>query len=79
MKKNIICVIIMMMCLAGCNRAIVDTHYKFNYAEIHMPNGEIVSGKVESWRDYEDGDQIQVTIDGKTYLTHISNVILVTK
>lgn len=30
---------------------------------------------VESWRDYE-GDQLQVVIDGVTYLVHSSNVVL---
>lgn len=38
-----------------------------------------VEGKVESWRDYEDGDQIQVTIDGVTYLVHASDAVLMTK
>lgn len=41
-----------------------------------MPDGSVVSGKVSSWRDYEDGDQIQVVIDGVTYLVHSSNIVL---
>ena len=40
-------------------------------------NGEVVEGKVSSWTDFEDGDQIQVKIDGKTYLVHSSNVVLI--
>lgn len=43
-----------------------------------MPDGSIIRGEVESWRDYEDGDTIQVKIDGVSYLTHISNVVLMT-
>lgn len=31
---------------------------------------------VSSWKDYEDGDQIQVVIDGTTYLVHSSNIVL---
>ena len=33
-------------------------------------------GAVQSWTDYEDGDQIQVKIDGITYLVHSSNIAL---
>ena len=39
-------------------------------------DGSVVEGEVESWRDYDDGDQLQVTINGVTYLTHASNVVL---
>lgn len=62
--------------LAGCNRTIFDTTYSYDYAYIALPNGTVVEGNVENWRDY-DGDQLQVTIDGKTYLTHATNVVLV--
>ena len=40
-----------------------------------MPDGTIVEGRLESWDDYE-GDQLQVKIDGVTYLIHSSNVVL---
>ena len=40
-------------------------------------NGEIVEGKVSSWTDFEDGDQIQVKINGKSYLVHSSNIVLI--
>jgi hypothetical protein len=55
--------------LSGCNVDMVDTVYQFDYAIIELPNGEIVEGEVETWRDYEDGEQLQVKINGKTYLT----------
>lgn len=54
-----------------------DTTYTFETAIIMLPNGEIIEGKVESWGDYADGDQIQVKIDGKTYLVHSSNTCLI--
>lgn len=60
----------------GCNKQIIDTTYSFDKAIIELPNGEVVEGKVESWKDY-DGDQIQVKIDGKTYLAHSMNVCLI--
>ena len=63
--------------LAGCNKQLVDLTYSYEYAIIALPNGEIVEGKVTSWTDFEDGDQIQVKIDGKTYLVHSSNIVLI--
>ena len=61
----------------GCNKQMVDLTYSYERAIICLPNGEIVEGKVTSWTDFEDGDQIQVRIDGKTYLVHSSNVALI--
>ena len=65
--------------LAGCNKQMVDLTYSYEYAIIGLPNGETVEGKVSSWTDFEDGDQLQVKIDGKTYLVHSSNVVLISK
>ena len=63
--------------LAGCNKQMVDLTYSYEYAIIGLPNGEVVEGKVSSWTDYEDGDQLQIRINGKTYLVHSSNVVLI--
>lgn len=63
--------------LCGCNKKVFDTTYSFNYAYISLPNGECVEGTVQSWKDYEDGDQIQLTIDGVTYLTDTTRAVLV--
>lgn len=65
--------------LSGCNKQMVDLTYSYEYAIIGLPNGETVEGKVSSWTDFEDGDQLQVKIDGKTYLVHSSNVVLISK
>ena len=65
------------MLLAGCNKQLVDLTYSYEYAIIGLPNGETVEGKVSSWTDFEDGDQLQVRIAGKTYLVHSSNVVLI--
>lgn len=71
-------VIILLMVMTGCgNYDAFDTTYTFDRAVIFMPNGETIEGRVKNWRDYENSDQIQVTIEGKTYLTHISNVVLI--
>ena len=65
------------MLLAGCNKQLVDLTYSYEYAIIGLPNGETVEGKVSSWTDFEDGDQLQIKINGKTYLVHSSNVVLI--
>lgn len=68
---------ILCISMAGCgNRVFLDTTYTFEYAYIQLPNGTCVEGAVDNWCDYE-GDQLQVTINGVTYLTHASNVVLV--
>ena len=70
-------VIVGVLVLAGCNKQMVDLTYSYEYAIIALPNGEVVEGRVSSWTDFEDGDQLQVKIDGKTYLVHSSNVVLI--
>jgi hypothetical protein len=77
-KKFLALAVICTLLLTGCNYQIYDTTYKFDRAIISLPNGEIVEGKVDAWKDYE-GDQIQVKIDGKTYLVHSSNVVLISE
>ena len=37
----------------------------------------MIEGKIDSWTDYEDGDQIQVVINGTTYLVHSTNIVLI--
>ena len=80
MKKiiAIAVVIIITLMLAGCgNVQIIDTTFSFNYGTVYSPSGEVIAqGKVQSWRDFEDGDQLQVKIDGVTYLSHSSNIVL---
>ena len=65
--------VMLILLLAGCNKQMVDMTYSYEYAIISLPNGEVVEGKVSSWTDFEDGDQIA----GKTYLVHSSNVALI--
>ena len=69
--------VILAFSLAGCNRQVFDLTYKYDKAIIGLPDGTVVSGEVESWRDYEDGDQIQVKINGVTYLVHSTNITLI--
>ena len=81
MKKFVILsfVVLMVASLTGCNKQIIDTTWSYEKAIITLPNGEVVEGKVSSWTDFEDGDQIQVKIDGKQYLVHSSNIVLISE
>ena len=72
-------VVLMSLLLAGCNKQLIDTTYSFDRAIISLPNGEIVEGKVQSWKDFDDGDQVQVKINEKTYLVHTMNVVLISE
>ena len=80
MKKVFIIGILSALILmaTGCgNRQIFDVTYTFNKAKIKMPDGSVISGKVDSWKDYEDSDQLQVVIDGVTYLSAAENIVLI--
>ena len=85
LKKLIITVVIVALVIVSIvfiwhkvyNRQLIDLTYSYDYAIILMPDGSVVKGKVQSWTDFEDGDQIQVKIDGKTYLTHSMNVVMI--
>ena len=85
MKKIITIALIITLCLTltACqigNRKIgFDTTQTFRWAIIQLGNGELIEGSVDSWRDFDNSDTIQVTINGITYLTHYSNVILTTE
>lgn len=63
--------------LSSCNYQMADLNYEFDYAYIEM--GDTVKKvEIKSWRDYEDGEQIQITDkDGNIYLTNSFNCTLV--
>ena len=80
--KKIFCAFVTLlligMLLVGCgNKTIIDMNYTFDRAVISLPDGSVVSGKVQSWTDFADGDQIQVKIDGAVYLVHSSDIVLI--
>ena len=81
MKKILVTLIIALLIvtpLSSCgNKQIIDLTYGFDRAIICLPNGDIVEGEIDSWTDYEDGDQIQVKIDGIVYLVHSTNIVLI--
>lgn len=88
-KLTIALAIMMVLLLTGCsdtdstmlygNKQLIDTTYTYERAILSLPNGEIIEGKVKSWTDFKDGDQIQVNIDGKQYLVHSENIVLISE
>ena len=84
-SKNVLIILCMALMIAmaglltGCNKQIVDITYSYEKAIISLPNGEVIEGKVQSWKDYDDGDQIQVKINGKQYLVHSENIVLISE
>lgn len=77
MKKIVISALLIgTLFISGCNKQILDLNYKYNYAYIQLQNGEVIEGRVETWQDYE-GEQLQVKIDGVTYLTSSYNCTLI--
>ena len=75
----LVTILVTVLVMSGCNKQMVDLTYSYERAILSLPNGDVVEGKVTSWTDFEDGDQIQVRIDGKTYLVHSSNVVLISE
>lgn len=69
-----------LLLLTACGAGLptfIDTTWLYDEVMIAMPDGSVVSGKVETWCDYENSDQLQVKVNGDTYLTHASNVVLI--
>lgn len=77
MKKMFAVCLTSLLLLAGCNKQIIDTTYKFDRAIIRLADDTVISGAVQAWKDYEDGEQIQIKIDGVTYLVHASNITMI--
>lgn len=58
--------------LTGCNKQIIDLNYK--YTKVHHFDTQRCY-EITSWRDYEDGDQIQVEIKGYGKVLFYANQI----
>lgn len=84
MKKSAIKVLALVLLASALFLAMtgftLKSTYSFSYARIYTPDGQIlVEGKVSWWGGFGDGDQLQVVINGTTYLAHASLVILSTE
>ena len=71
----ILCLLFFTFILVGCNYQMLDTNYKFDHVHIYE-TGKCY--KIKTWRDFEDGDQLQVTLeDGTVLLLHSTDCALV--
>lgn len=89
MKKKkvalLVCILVASVLLfAGCevqktgNRIVGGKDVQtFTYAWIKLGDTEVAKGYITQWRDYENSDTVQVMINGKYYLTHYTNVVMV--
>lgn len=84
MKNRIICFAVSLMMIVGClglciygSYKVFDKAFTYSWAQIKLPDGTIVQGKVDNWTDYE-GDKLQITINGTTYMVHAANAIMKT-
>lgn len=76
--------VLLVFSLSGCQEnkdygSIIWDSQGYNFAIIELQNGEIVEGPIEKWRDFEDGEQLEVTINGTVYLTNSINCTLIHK
>lgn len=79
MKKLFIALsVLFILVLSGCgNEQMFDTNWRFNKAIIKLGD-EVITVDVQMWRDYEDGEQLQITAkDGTVYLTSSYNCTLI--
>ena len=71
----VVLVFFLIMTLSGCNYKVVDL--KYNYTRVHI----IEQNKcytISNWCDYDDGDEVQVKIDGYGYcIFHYNQVVLI--
>ena len=61
------------------NEQFFGTTWRYEWAIVQLGNGESFEGQITSWKDFSQSGMIQFTMNGITYLTHSSNVILCTK
>ena len=84
--KTVLLIIMIIVCVAlfsGCEHKMgnritggkdVQT---FTYAYVVIGGQKVAEGAITQWRDYDNSDTDQVLINGKFYLTHYTNVVLI--
>ena len=75
--KKIFCAILCALMLGGGLVGCGDERYAGKTAIIYLDGNLIAEGKVEKCRGWSYGSW-SVTIDGVTYETHSSNVVIIT-
>lgn len=79
MKKFIFIIVscfVILFTMCGCNKQMFDWNYMFTKAHVKIDE-EWVDFEIQSWTDYEDGEQIQIKLkDGTVMIVHSLNCIL---
>jgi hypothetical protein len=82
----VVLLVSMVFILVGCSEDYYKTGNRitggkdvqtFTYAYVVLDGQEIARGAITQWRDYDNSDVVQVLVNGKYYLTHYSNVVMV--
>lgn len=68
--------VVVLAVFVGCNKQVIDFNLKFNRAYVKV--GDTWKDiEVKKWTDYDDGEQIQLTLpDGTVLIVHSANCIL---
>ena len=77
--KKLLFVLSVTALLVGCgNRDMFDTVWSYDTAVTRWPDGTMKTIKIRQWRDYPDGEQIQIIDrDGNVYLLSSFNTVLI--
>lgn len=76
--KKLLFVLSVAVLLAGCNRDMFDTVWSYDTAVTRWPDGTMKTIKIKQWRDFPDGEQLQITDhDGNVYLVSSFNTVLI--
>lgn len=76
MKKLSLISLFILVFLSACNLQVIDTTWKYDIAYINVGDETIICD-VDSWKDYQESDMIQVKCeDGRSFLGHSSAIIL---
>lgn len=75
MKKKLLSLLLLSLslALASCNKQVFD--FKYNFTKVHVFEKNRCYS-ISSWTDYEDSDQIQVTIPNYGACLFYSNQIV---
>ena len=76
--KKLLLIFAIASIFSGCNRDMFDTVWLYDTAVTRWPDGTMKTIKIRQWRDYQDGEQIQITAeDGTVYLLSSFNTVLI--
>ena len=73
--KKLLYLFVILFTLTSCNYQVVDYNFAYDKVHIYQINK---CYDITAWRDYEDGEQIQVKLkDGSTLLLSSFNCMLI--